>query len=369
MPNKSRFGPVGPNLTRSYGTDVANPALAAGVAVVAGAAFNTVALPGGANVRALGVTAVPTQNAGDPVSVVEFGECTAIADMAIARNQWVGVNAATGQLAPVGSGNLVGGEIEIVGLALEAATQQGDEFLCFVLPHRMLDNTSSPTFASLTLTALLNESSTDNIVAHAGGGQAQATALTKEINRVITVATAGDSVALPASAPGLTIMVVNHGANPLQVFGTGADTINDVAAATGVTQMQGSLVIYSCITAGAWYTEGLGTGYSGAFPTSSYTNGIVAHAGGGQGSGTLVTTVLNRVITVATIGDSVLLPASVPGMQITVANGAANSLNLFPAVGDQINALGANAAFAIAGGKTATLYCMVAGQWHAVLSA
>lgn len=363
---KSRFGVVGHHVARSYSGDVA---IGAGLAVVDGASYNSVALPVSANQRALGVTALASANPGDPITIIELGEVTAIADAAIARHQWVGINAATGQLAPVNSNNLTGGEFEVVGLALEAATQQGDEFLLFVLPLRMLDNGSSPTFASLTLTALLNESATDGIVAHAGGGQAQATALTKEINRVITVATAGDSVVLPASASGLTIMVVNHGASPLQVFGTGADTINDVAAATGVTQMPGSLVIYSCITAGAWYTEGLGTGYSGAFPTSSYTNGIVAHAGGGQAGGTLVTTVLNRVTTVATIADSVLLPASVPGMQITVANGAANSLNLFPAVGDQINALGANAAFAIAGGKTATLYCMVAGQWHAVLSA
>jgi hypothetical protein len=135
MANKSKFGPVGPNVTRSYGTDVANAALAAGVAVVAGAAANTVALPGGANVRALGVTAIPTVNAGDPVSVVEFGEVTAIADAAIARGQWVMVNAATGQLAPVGA--VAGTNYETVGLALEAAANQGDEFLLFVCPQRV----------------------------------------------------------------------------------------------------------------------------------------------------------------------------------------------------------------------------------------
>ena len=40
---------------------------------------------------------------------------------------------------------------------------------------------------------------------------------------------------------GLTVLVINHGANPMQVFGSGTDTINDVAAATGVSQMQGSM--------------------------------------------------------------------------------------------------------------------------------
>jgi hypothetical protein len=135
MANKSKFGPVGPSITRSYGTDVANPALAAGVAVIAGAAANTVQLPGGANVRALGVTAVLTQNPGDPVTVVELGEVTAIADAAIARGQWVMVNAATGQLAPVGA--VVGTNYETVGVALEAAAVQGDEFLLFVSPQRV----------------------------------------------------------------------------------------------------------------------------------------------------------------------------------------------------------------------------------------
>lgn len=129
---KSQFGVVGPHISRSYASDVV---LAAGVAVVDGAAINSVALPGGANVRALGVTAQATQNIGDPVTVVEVGEVTAIADAAITRHQWVMVNAATGQLAPVGA--VAGTNYEAVGLALEAAAAQGDEFLLLVMPQRV----------------------------------------------------------------------------------------------------------------------------------------------------------------------------------------------------------------------------------------
>lgn len=129
---KSAFGVVGHNLSRSYKCDVVLPA---GVAVIAGAAANSVALPGGANVRALGVTGLATANIGDPVMVVEFGEVTAIADAAIARGQWVMVNAVTGQLAPVGA--VAGTNYETVGLALEAAANQGDEFLLLVCPQRV----------------------------------------------------------------------------------------------------------------------------------------------------------------------------------------------------------------------------------------
>lgn len=223
--------------------------------------------------------------------------------------------------------------------------------------------------AAISLTGLLFESATDTITAHAGGGQASATPLTKELNRLTTVATTGDSVLLPPSAAGLTIIVINHGANPAQVFGSGSDTIDDQAAATGVSQMQGSVTIYSCTTAGAWYSNGIGTGYAGSFPTVSFANGLTAHAGGGQGSATPITTCIARFTTVATLADSSVLPASSGGMQITVSNAGAQSMNVFPAGAEQINALGASTAFALAAGKTASFTCAVAGQWHAVLSA
>lgn len=201
----------------------------------------------------------------------------------------------------------------------------------------------------------------------AGSTQGTATLLVADINRV-TSGTGG--VLLPASAPGLDVYIINHAGGPIQVYGSGADTIDDVAAATGVSQMNNSLCLYSCTTTGNWYSNGIGTGYAGQYPTVSYVNGLTAHAGGGQGAATPCTAVINRFTTVATAADSAILPTSAPGMQITVVNAAAtNSMNLFPATGDAINALGANVAFALAAGKTATLYCAVGGQWHAVLSA
>jgi hypothetical protein len=130
---KSKFGPIGdPTIRGSYTGDVV---LAAGVAVVGGAAYNSVALPGGANVRALGVTAQATANIGDPVAIVELGEVTAVADAAIARGDYVMVNAATGKLAPVGA--VAGTNYHAVGIALEAAAAQNDEFLLLVLPQRV----------------------------------------------------------------------------------------------------------------------------------------------------------------------------------------------------------------------------------------
>lgn len=218
--------------------------------------------------------------------------------------------------------------------------------------------------------SLFTESAQDNITAHAGGGKASATQITAQTCRVSTVATAGDSVLLPASAAGLELVLINSAANPMQVYGSGSDTIDSVATGTGVSQMPGSMCIYSCISAGSWYTNGLGTGYAGSLPTVSFTNAITAHAGGGQGSATPLTTVINRITTVGTAADSVVLPTAAPGLQITVINAAAaNSANVFPATGDAINALGANNAFALAAGKSCNFYSTVAGVWHTILSA
>lgn len=219
---------------------------------------------------------------------------------------------------------------------------------------------------------LFTELALDTITARAGGGQALATQLTAQTSRVTVVATAGDSVKLPASAPGLELMLINHGANPMQVFGSGTDTIDDIATATGVSQMQNSLVIYTCTTAGAWYTEGLATGFGGpGLQTMSTASAITAFAGGGQtgNAQSNLTNMINRLAVVATIGDSATLPASKVGLSVFIANDAANSANVFPALGDSINALGANTAFALAGGKNAMFYCTIAGKWHAVLSA
>jgi len=108
------------------------------------------------------------------------------------------------------------------------------------------------------------------------------------------------------------------------------------------------------------------------FFVETYMDAVTAHAGGGQTTGYPITTQIARVTTVASAGDSVLLPLAVAGNSITVANAAAaNSLNVFPGVGDAINALAVNAAYALAAGKTVTFFCVsdAPAVWHALLSA
>lgn len=105
-----------------------------------------------------------------------------------------------------------------------------------------------------TTAVTVRQTAADGITAFAGGGQANATLLTASINRVTVVATAADSVKLPPSYAGASITAINgDAADSMQVFGSGTDTINDVATATGVAQAAGKAAIYVCPVAGKWY--------------------------------------------------------------------------------------------------------------------
>lgn len=102
----------------------------------------------------------------------------------------------------------------------------------------------------------------------------------------------------------------------------------------------------------------------------STADAMTAFAGGGQASGTPLLNVVNRFTTVATAGDSAKLPAALPGLKIVVINSdSTDSMNVFPATGETINALSANSAFAVAAGKTAMFVCPVAGKWFVILTA
>lgn len=93
------------------------------------------------------------------------------------------------------------------------------------------------------------------IIAAAGGGQANATLLANSYNSVDTVVTANDSVKLPPSKPGTCITIINTTANTAQVFGSGTDTINAVAYATGVSHPAGKVASYFCASLGKWFRQ------------------------------------------------------------------------------------------------------------------
>jgi len=111
------------------------------------------------------------------------------------------------------------------------------------------------------------------ITAFAGGGQSGATQLMSQYNRISTVATAQDSVRLPQSNPGRSVVVNNQAALAMQVFGFGAETVNSIATATGWTQSAKTVVIYTCNVAGNW--ESYLSGSTTASIVALTTNGAI----------------------------------------------------------------------------------------------
>ena len=217
---------------------------------------------------------------------------------------------------------------------------------------------------TLTLYGLLAESATDTITAHSGGTQAAALALTTEINRLTVVAAAGDSVKLPLAQAGLDVVVVNSGANNCQVFGSGTDTINDQATATGITQMANSVCLYVCTTAapaGKYYCEGAGGGYSGQLATILTAAAVTAHSGGTQAAGFQLVAGYNRLGTVAAQGDSVLLPPAAIGLTCTIDNRGAQPAQVFGNGTDTINGIATATGLSHGVGQIATYFCTASG--------
>lgn len=118
------------------------------------------------------------------------------------------------------------------------------------------------------------------------------------------------------------------------------------------------------------------------FPRFSLTDAITAAAGGGQANAVTLTSAVNRVTVVATANDSVKLPPCRTGpvsavgggqpsntlgqMMYVINSDSADSMNVFPSTGGSINALSANAAYAVAANKTVGFVC-IGNIWYSLL--
>ena len=94
------------------------------------------------------------------------------------------------------------------------------------------------------------------ITATAGGTRAAAVPLRAAINRISVCATAADSVALPPAMGGQEVSLINSGAAACQVFaavGTN-DTINGVAAATGISVAAAGKAQFISPGPGLWFS-------------------------------------------------------------------------------------------------------------------
>jgi len=101
----------------------------------------------------------------------------------------------------------------------------------------------------------LNRNYASGIVAHAGGGQANAFQLPAGVNflEVDTVANADDSVMLPAAEAGVELTIFNSTANSANVFAqAGTDVINRLANNAAIAVASGATLRFICAKDGQW---------------------------------------------------------------------------------------------------------------------
>lgn len=91
---------------------------------------------------------------------------------------------------------------------------------------------------------------------------------------------------------------------------------------------------------------------------------VVAALGNSAGTAAAITSDIN-LVTGADDTVGVILPVGVAGMAIQVVNTVTTALlKVYPDTGGNINAVGANTAFSLAAGKTATFVCTAALTWY-----
>jgi hypothetical protein len=97
---------------------------------------------------------------------------------------------------------------------------------------------------------------------------------------------------------------------------------------------------------------------------NSVQAGITA-AGSAQGNATVLGNTIN-IVTTVTLGTGVILPSPVAGMTIYITNTSANSLLVYPAVGNAINSLGTNNSFSQPAAATLHYIASSTSQWYTV---
>jgi hypothetical protein len=211
---------------------------------------------------------------------------------------------------------------------------------------------------------LFSETARDQLVANPGGGQTNALLLPCMFNRVVTVTNPGDSVKLPPALAGLDILVLNVGGNPMAVYGSNQDQIDGAAAGVPVTQMNNSMVLYSCYgLATGWASNGLATGFAASGLQTLSPGSYTASTTHSQAGATPITTMM-AAVTVNNASDATLLPPAVPGLQMSVANLSATLAGQMYASGtDTINGTAGATGVALTANQVTLFFCIQAGKW------
>jgi hypothetical protein len=182
------------------------------------------------------------------------------------NNFLIFANAATGNIAEVTSTGLIANlsnnsitATTFVGTATSAGTAgtvttNAQPNITSVGTLTSMTSSGNVTGANIIATSYIIRS-VNAAVSAAGTTQATGTALTKELNRVSTVAS-GAGVVLPTAVAGMAIIITNTSANSLLVYPAAGAQINALAANAAYTQTTLATLQYVALTATQWYTVG-----------------------------------------------------------------------------------------------------------------
>jgi hypothetical protein len=215
-------------------------------------------------------------------------------------------------------------------------------------------------------------SSKNGLTALAGGGQTGALLLPAAVNVVSTVANPGDSVLLPKEGGGKRIIVINAGANSLNVFPNNTtDVINSLGVQTAYAVPAGDVIEFIGTGNGQWYAsvpsiDTLNNLTLNGYLARSNAAAVVA-AGTTQGTATALTADQNNVAT-GTANQGVVLPTGVPGMRILVWNSTGNTIKIYPAGTGTIDGGSASAAQTLTSAhRAAEFFCQSSNTWVSAL--
>lgn len=219
---------------------------------------------------------------------------------------------------------------------------------------RMSNGTAEGIFFSgnLPLRRCTDLSNTASTTQTQGQGQ-----LTGDYNTITTVANDDDTVTLPAALSGRYVTVTNQGANRLQIFPISGDDLGEgVNAAT--TLNPGLHATWFGLDGTTWYLID-------GEQKNTVLAGITASTTQSQGQQPLTKDV-NEISTVANANDTVTLPSALTYAKfITILNNGANTLQIFPASGDNLGA-GVDTATTLAAGSNITFVNYDATNWETV---
>lgn len=198
---------------------------------------------------------------------------------------------------------------------------------------------------------------TGTATAYAGGGQANATTVANKWTIISTCATDGDSMKMPAALANSHYMIVNLGANCVNLYPASGENFSGLGANVPIKIPVKTYMELLCTTTGVWYYRPIISVYTGE-------DSITAYAGGGQANATQLTVEFNNVKVVATNGDSVKLKYASKDLRMIVVNSdSAQSLNIFPKTGQNIAPLAVNLAVSCPAGQSMEFFCFTEGTW------